>query len=134
MMRAIVYVVASLAAVGIVIALANSPGEGDVSNSQPAASGSAATAVAADSQQVMDQPGTLTLHVPKMHCPSGCYPVVKKTLKNDAAVSEVELTEQKEDGAIDDPKVIVRYDKGFRLDAAIDALAQRGFAESAVVE
>ena len=131
MMRAIVYVTASLAALGIVIALATAPKQ--TGSPEPATASASATAAAADSPRVLDQPGTLTLHVPEMHCPFACYPAVKETLQSDSAVSAVELAEQKEEGVIDDPKVIVRYDEGFDVDAAIDSLAQKGFTDSTLV-
>ena len=49
----------------------------------------------------MTEAGTLTLSVPKMHCPFACYPAIKKALEETDTVESVELAEQKEEGVID---------------------------------
>ena len=74
----------------------------------------------------------LTMHVPEMHCPFGCYPTVKETLEQQPGVSGVDLVEQSSDGAIDDPRVIVRLSDHFDAASAIGALADAGFVNSSV--
>lgn len=127
-MRAIVYAVTALAAVGIVVAIGLMPAQTETREVE-----SSATAVST-TESVMAEPGTLVLKVPDMHCPFACYPSVKSTLEKEQAVESVELTEQKQEGAIDNPEVIVKYDAGFDLDAAIAALEQKGFTKTEIVQ
>ena len=129
-MRSIAYGVAALAAVGIMIGIVMMP-DGQPRNERTVGS---QPATEVSSGRVMTEPGTLTLSVPEMHCPFACYPAVKKTLESDDTVSEVELAEQKEEGVIDNRQVIVKYDVGFDLDAAIASLDKRGFANSEIVQ
>ena len=82
----------------------------------------------------MDQAGTLVLSVPKMHCEFSCYPAVKETLEGSPSVLAVELAEQKDEGTIDNRQVVVQYDAGFDVDAAIERLGEKGFKESELVQ
>ncbi len=72
---------------------------------------------------------TLTFNVPDMHCPFACYPKVKETLAEQEGVESVELVEQKDEAAIDDPRVIVKLNGDFNAQSAVDALGTVGFAE-----
>jgi len=47
------------------------------------------------------------MKVEDMHCPLGCYPTVEKALAKVAGVSSVKLAEQKKEGTIDNPVVLV---------------------------
>lgn len=125
-MRGIAYVVAAIAAVGIMIGIANLP------QSQEADAPSAAPVAA--SAEVMQEAGTLTLSVPKMHCEFACFPQVKETLEQAEGVQEVELAAQKEEGVIDNRQVIVKYDPGFDLPAALSQLTAKGFDGSEQVQ
>ena len=82
----------------------------------------------------MAEDGKLTLDVPDMHCAVMCYPKIKKTLESDQNVAVVELADQKEEGMIDNPQVIVTYKAGFDLDAAIADLGKNGYENSKLVE
>lgn len=141
-MRSAAYIVAALAAVGIMIGIATVPQDDSsdtatesqsvdqdqvIASSSPGDLGeptSAPGAVAGESE-------TLVLHVPDMHCPFACYPAVKETLESDPSVAGVDLVEQKEEGVIDNPSVVVTYGDGFDLDVAVAALAKRGFKNAA---
>lgn len=125
-MRGVAYVVAAIAAAGIVIGIANYP---ETPDSAPASVDASAVA---EADPVMAEAGTLTLSVPKMHCVFACYPKVKETLESFDAVREVELAEQKEEGVIDNRQVIVKYDSGFDLSQAIAKLDKEGFDDSAL--
>lgn len=124
-MRAVVYAVAVLAAAGIMYGIATMPGP------QKTVPGET---VAAESTEVMTEPGTLTLSVPTMHCAIACYPRVKETLEGTTGVSEVVLDEQKEEGIIDNRQVVVTYDAGFDLSAALAKLDQEGFEDADIVQ
>ncbi len=128
-MRAIAYVVAAIAAVGIMIAISSRPVE--ESSGQAVANSSSTTDVVATS---MPEAGTLTLSVPEMHCPFACYPRVKETLENANSVTLVELAPQKQEGVIDNRQVIISYDAGFNLAGAISSLKKEGFTDSEVVQ
>lgn len=130
-MRSMAYAIAALAAVGIIVGIAMMPASTPSTETSPTTAAATATAT---SENVMTEPGTLVMRVPDMHCPFACYPAVKSTLENTAAVESVELTEQKQDGAIDNPEVIIKYDSGFDVQAAIAALAKKGFAKSEIVQ
>lgn len=125
-MRAMAYVVAALAAVGIMIGIASLP-ESASETAPPSAA--TATSAAADAR-VMDQPGSLVLSVPTMHCEFACYPRVKEILEQSDGVESVALAEQQEEGVIDNRAVVVSYDAGFNLDAAIASLNQRNFPDA----
>lgn len=121
-MRQIGYIVAVVAAVGIMIAIAMLPGDTTGTASQETADQTPVVA-----SEVMAEAGSLTLDVPDMHCPFACYPAVKKTLEQTTGVAEVALAEQQEDGVIDNRQVIVTYDSGFDLSAALATLETSGF-------
>ncbi len=125
-MRAIVYVVAVIAAVGIMVTVA----------SRPASETSQASTTLANpvSAQPMPDSGKMTLSVPEMMCPVSCYPRVKKALENTAAVDSVELAPQKVEGEIDNRKVIVNYNAGFKLDDALNVLKKEGFTDNEWVQ
>jgi copper chaperone CopZ len=130
-MRGIAYVVAALAAVGIMIAIATVPGP----DTEPPR-GSAATVEPVPSEtagRVMPEAGTLVMSVPTMHCEFACFPSIKKVLEESVAVTGVELAEQKEEGVIDNRAVVINYDAGFDVDAAIATLEKNGFDEAHVV-
>ena len=75
---------------------------------------------------------TMVVHVPEMHCPFACWPAVQKDLAAQPGVLEVELAPQKDENAIDNPKVFVRVAEGFDADAAVESLAEAGFKNSEV--
>jgi hypothetical protein len=134
-MRSLAYGVAVLAAVGMMLAIANIPRE--TSDEPSVAQSTLADAASADqvtSGDVMQEAGSLTLHVPDMHCPFACYPAIKKTLEESATVQQVELAEQKVEGTIDNPQVIINFNEGFDVNAAIAALKAKGFDNSSVVQ
>ncbi len=141
-MRSAAYIIAALAAVGIMIGIATVPQDestDSASESQPvdqdrvtaSSSPRGLNETAGDSDAVAGDPKTLVLHVPDMHCPFACYPAVKETLESDPNVAGVDLVAQKEEGVIDDPSVVVTYGDGFDLDVAVAALAKRGFKNAA---
>ncbi|WP_339749990.1 hypothetical protein [uncultured Rubinisphaera sp.] len=76
---------------------------------------------------------TLTVNVPDMHCPFACYPKVKQTIADQPGVESVELVEQEDENAINDPRIIVKLNGEFDSTSAIDALSKVGFKESQVV-
>ena len=128
-MRAVAYVVAALAAVGIMVAIVAMPDQEKTADSV-----SPASAVEATPARVMSEPGTLTMQVPDMHCPFACYPAIKKTLESADTVTEVQLAAQQVEGVIDNPQVIINYQPGFDIDAAIASLQANGFKDSTVVQ
>lgn len=136
-MRSVVYVIAALAAVGIMVGIVVTPSKDSV-GTDPAASNTEARQSAeeampsADGGQVAGESQTLVLHVPDMHCPFGCYPAIKEVLEGDPNVATVELAAQQKPGEIDNRRVIITYGEGFDLAAAVDALAKRGFKNSEV--
>ena len=138
-MRSVAYGVAVLAAVGIMLVIAKMPGKDTGVDQSVAASPTqgdteSASASEATAGRVMNEAGTLTLHVPDMHCPFACYPAIKKALESSETVEQVELAEQKVEGTIDNPQVIINFTEGFDVEAAIAALKARGFDNSAVVQ
>lgn len=138
-MRSLAYGVAVLAAVGIMVAIAKMPSKETVVDQPVAATPTqgdteTASSIEASSGRVMTESGTLTLHVPDMHCPFACYPAIKKALESSDTVEQVELAEQKVEGTIDNPQIIINFTDGFDVDAAIAALKARGFDDSAVVQ
>lgn len=129
-MRAPLYVLAALAAVGIATYLATTPAAPTATAGlSPAAADASQTAAA-----VLTDAGTLTLRVDDMHCEYGCYPKVKKTLESFDEVVSVELDKQPEAGSLDNPQVVLTYQPGFDLAAAQSALAKSGFAKTSVVQ
>lgn len=127
-MRGLAYAIAAVAAVGIMVTLASRPAS-DADSGGPASADVSTTA-----GQTMAEAGTLTLAIPEMHCEFSCYPNVKKTLEGDEMVQSVELVPQKEEGVLDDRKVIVQYKPGFNVSHAIDMLNKNGFSDSEVVQ
>ena len=125
-MRGLAYVIAAVAAVGIMVVIATSPGTQEEE-------GVAATSVAAP-PDAMAEAGTLTLSVPEMHCEFACYPKVKEALEQQNGVQEVNLAEQKEEGVLDNRAVVIKYEPGFSLNAAIASLDQAGYAKSEMVQ
>lgn len=126
-MRSLAYAIAALAAVGIIAGVAMMP----VSENSQATQNVSAVST---SESVMSEPGTLVMRVPDMHCPFACYQAVKSTLEGTPAVESVELTEQKQEGAIDNPEIVIQYEAGFDVQAAIASLAKKGFAKSEIVQ
>lgn len=127
-MRGVAYVIAAVAALGIMFVIATAPGP----QSGSVESDSAAEPVAASSQ-VMTEAGTLTLSVPEMHCEFACFPKVKETLEGAEAVEAVNLAAQKEEGVLDNRQVIVKYQPGFDLNAAIASLEAAGYTDTKLV-
>jgi copper chaperone CopZ len=134
-MRFVVYLVAVLAAAGIVYYVSGS-GDAPLAQSNPAPAPAAAENADVETADSADVAATelISLKVPGMHCPFACYPSVKKTLESEAGVAEVELAQQKEEGTIDNPVVLIRASDSFDLDKAIEHLASSGFADATVVE
>ncbi|MBD54896.1 MAG: hypothetical protein CMM05_07435 [Rhodopirellula sp.] len=125
-MRGFAYVIAVLAALGIMIGIVSYPNQ-----NEPTSSRTATTPVSA---ALMTESGTLTIAVPTMQCEMACFPRVKTTLEGKDGVQSVELATQKEEGVLDNRQVIVNYDNGFNLNAALSSLVEEGFPNSAVVE
>ncbi len=125
-MRGFAYVIAVLAALGIMIGIVSYPNQNEPTSSRPAT-----TPVSA---ALMTESGTLTIAVPTMQCEMACFPRVKTTLEGKDGVQSVELATQKEEGVLDNRQVIVNYDNGFNLNAALSSLVEEGFPNSAVVE
>lgn len=126
-MRSAVYALAAVAAAGIAYFFATVPPPAD-----PTAKATVPATAAA--HQVMSESGTMTLRVEDMHCPFACYPAVKDTLEDQTNVLAVELDKQQAEGAIDNPQVLIKYDSGFDLTAALAALSKKGFDKHSVVE
>ena len=122
-MRGPAYVVAVIAAVGIMLVIAREPAD-QTDQDLPIA---AETTSAASLE-------TLTLSVPEMHCQYACFPKVKNTLEQVDAVAEVQLAKQKDDSVLDNRQVIVKYKEGFDVDEAIGLLAEAGYSDSALVQ
>ncbi|QDV66131.1 heavy-metal-associated domain-containing protein [Crateriforma conspicua] len=122
-MRPVLYAVAAVAALGIMIAVANMPPQQEATE----------TAVEAK-PAVMTDSGTLTVAVPGMHCEFNCYPKVKKALESVDGVKTVELDAQKEEGILDNRQVVVSYEPGFDVTAAISRLDESGYKDSSVVQ
>lgn len=92
----------------------------------PAANTTTAASVGAEAGE------TLVVHVPEMMCPFACWPAVQKDLAAQPGVLDVELAPQKDENAIDNPKVFVRVSEGFDANAAVESLATAGFKGSDV--
>ncbi|MCH1439157.1 MAG: heavy-metal-associated domain-containing protein [Rubripirellula sp.] len=125
-MRGFAYFIAVLAAIGIMIGIVSYPNQTESRNRS-----SASTAVPAT---VMTESGTLTIAVPTMQCEIACFPRVKTTLEGNEGVQSVELAAQQEKGVLDNRQVVVNYENGFNLNAALSSLVEEGFPNSAVVE
>ncbi len=135
-MRSVIYAVAVIAAAGLAYLFSTAPMDDSTSGTQVTSTQAAGSqaAVTPASSQVMQEAGTLTMRVEDMHCPFACYPSVKSTLESQGNVVSVELDKQQEEGAIDNPQVLIKYDSGFDLTAAMDALSKKGFAKHSVIE
>jgi len=146
-MRGSVYVVAVLAAIGIMIAIATMPAEqsSELASAPVASETVASETVASETAEVLAtsstvegkgeaEAGTLTLAIPEMHCEFMCFPRVKATLEGADGVELVELGPQKEEGAIDNRQVIVKYKPGFDVTDAIARLVKEGFTDSDLVQ
>src|SRR6056297_3263441 len=90
-MRFVVYLVAVLAAAGIVYFVSNT-GEPQVTDAVAPAEGAETAAEGSPGETQL-----VSLKVPDMHCPVACYPAVKKTLEGQTGVSGVDLAEQSEE-------------------------------------
>lgn len=126
-MRSLIYAFAAVAAAGIAYLFATVPPTAETSAKPP-------ITATASASSVMEEAGSLTLRVDDMHCPFACYPAVKKALEGQDNVVGVELDQQKEEGTIDNPQVVINYESGFDLDAAMNALAKKGFGKHSVVQ
>ena len=125
-MRGFAYVIAVLAAIGIMIGIVSYPNQNEPTNRRPATIPASAA--------LMTESGTLTIAVPTMQCEMACFPRVKTTLEGNDGVQSVELATQKEEGVLDNRQVVVNYDNGFNLNAALSSLVAEGFTNPAVVE
>lgn len=125
-MRGFAYFIAVLAAAGIMIGIVSYPDQEET--------GKVASTTTSTSAEVMTKAGKLTIAVPSMHCEVACFPRVKATLEATQGVQSVELATQPSEGVLDNRQVIVDYDTGFNLNAALSSLVQEGFPNSAVVE
>lgn len=121
-MRATAYVVAAIAAVGIMLVISKGPSD------QPGGTAAVATPASAESAEI------LTLSVPEMHCEFACFPKVKEALEQVDEVAEVTLAAQKVEGVLDNRQVIVKCKEGFKLDEALSLLAAAGYGESELVQ
>lgn len=135
-MRGLAYTVAAIAAVGIMIVIATRPSD---QPSEPNASTGSAEMVTTESSDVVAkttsvQTDSVTIAVPEMHCEFACFPRVKETLESAEGVETVELGPQKEEGAIDNRQVIVKFKPGFDVNDAIARLTKEGFKNSDVVQ
>ena len=127
-MRGLAYAIAAIAAVGIIIGIAAIPKQ--PSDEQAVSLPATATA----STKVMTEAGKLTLSVPSMHCEFACFPRVKEAIEQVDGVQGVQLAAQAEEGVIDNRQVIVDYDSGFDVNAALVLLAKEGFDDSEMVQ
>jgi copper chaperone CopZ len=125
-MRGFAYVIAVLAAIGIMIGIVSYPNQNEPTNRRPATIPASAA--------LMTESGTLIIAVPTMQCEMACFPRVKTTLEGNDGVQSVELATQKEEGVLDNRQVVVNYDNGFNLNAALSSLVAEGFTNPAVVE
>lgn len=121
-MKSAVYIVAAIAAAGIVVLLSSKP-------DQPASSETVAVPAAASVvvSEPMSEAGELKLEVPGMHCQHACFPRVQETLKSEAGVADVALVDQPDPNLLTVKQVIVRYEEGFRVDEALKNLQEAGY-------
>lgn len=130
-MKNIAYIVAGLAAVGIMAAIALVPPAETTTNSTDDAPASASLVSATEP---MTESGSLTFEVPSMHCQFACYPKVKETLEGTDGVTEVALAEQPEPNTLTVKKVIVKYDAGFDISQALASLKESGFDDAVQIQ
>jgi copper chaperone CopZ len=74
----------------------------------------------------------VSIKVPDMHCPYGCYPKVKETLETVAGVKKVDLAPQKAGDSIDNPIVNIQLSGAFDSAAAVKALEANGWKSEVV--
>ena len=65
---------------------------------------------------------SVTLAIPEMHCPFGCFPRAQEALEGIDGIAGVELVEQEEEGVINDRRVVVNFDGSVVSHSAIAAL------------
>lgn len=130
-MKNVAYIVAGLAAVGIMVAIVSLPSTGTTTD-QTLAGPAAASLVSAT--EPMTEPGSLTFEVPSMHCEFACYPKVKETLEGTDGVTEVALVEQPEPNSLTVKQVVVKYDAGFDISAALAGLKDKGFDDAVQIQ
>ncbi len=135
-MRYAVYLVAVLAAAGLVYVISQppQPTAPEVASPAEAPAQPDAAAPAVAENVVAENAERVTLNVPEMHCPVACYPAVKKTLEQQPGVVAVDLSKQQQEGIIDNPQVLIQTADGFDAQAAIDSLSQAGFEKSSVIQ
>lgn len=135
-MRGITYVIAALAAIGIMLVIATSPNpdsqDGVESSSQVSVARAELGSVNPESFGVMTEAGELRINVPGMHCEFACFPKVKGAIEGSEGVENVALAEQKEEGILDNRQVIVSYQPGFDVQVAMASLKAAGYADSAL--
>ena len=117
---------------GSVLALGCTPPSAAPTTPVKPAGGPAPTSGSTATSMVPANVKLVSMKVEDMHCPLGCYPTVEKALAKVAGVSSVKLAEQKKDGTIDNPVVLVQVDGNFDPTAAIAALDKVGFASEMV--
>jgi copper chaperone CopZ len=132
-MRGLAYAIAAVAALGIMFVIATIPGPSAADSESSVAGGESTATAAASDSQVMTDAGTLTLSVPEMHCQFACFPKVKETLEGAEGVDQVTLAAQAEEGVLDNRQVIVAYQPGFDVGAAIASLEAAGYKDSQMV-
>jgi copper chaperone CopZ len=69
----------------------------------------------------------VSMKVPGMHCPSGCFAPVKEALEAVNGIKSVELVKQKATDKIDDPTVHIYLNGSFDSGAALAAVEKAGF-------
>lgn len=127
-MRGFAYVVACIAAIGIMIGIGLMPVQQDTATS----SSTISPVNDSESPSVFASSGSLTLDVPDMHCEFACFPRVKESIEGNDGVQSVELAEQQEEGVLDNRQVIVHYEAGFDLAKALTLLEKEGYESTPV--
>lgn len=130
-MKNIAYIIAGLAAVGIMFLVISMPSSDPATEATPSAP---AAASLVSSTEPMTEPGSLTFEVPSMHCQFACYPKVKETLEGTDGVTEVALVEQPEPNTLTVKKVVVKYDAGFNIGQALASLSENGFDDAVQIQ
>ncbi len=135
-MRGLVYTIAAIAGLGIMIVIATRPSD---QPSEPTSSAASVETITTESSDVIAKTtsvptDSVTIAVPEMHCEFACFPRVKETLESAEGVETVELGPQKEEGAIDNRQVIVKFKPGFDVNDALARLTKEGFKNSDVVQ
>ncbi len=77
---------------------------------------------------------TVTVHVPDMHCMFVCYPKVKETLAAQEGVDadSIALVEQEDEGAINDPRILITLKSDLEDKSLLAALASVGFDKATI--